>query len=191
MMEWVFSIPLWVLCVLIFLLRVCDVPLGTVRTVAIVKGHVSMAVVLGFFELMLWVLAINQVISRLAESWSLTSAYAGGFTIGIAAGVLVERKLAMGTSVVRLLSSKHREATANVLRSDGHTVSTFHGEGSRGPVSLAYAPTPQRHPHRLTRTARSHDPMVFWTNEPACESSAGPSLMLRPVPYPTGWRATF
>lgn len=191
MMEWMATIPLWVLCVLIFLLRVCDVTLGTVRTVAIVKGYIWMAVVLGFCELMIWVLAISQVISRLDESWFLAFSYAGGFAMGNAAGIMVERRLAMGTSVVRFLSSEHGEAIANALRSDGHKVTTFSGQGSRGPVTLVYAAGPRRDLRRLIRTARSRDPNVFWISEPAHESSGEPSLRLRPVPHPTGWRATF
>jgi uncharacterized protein YebE (UPF0316 family) len=67
-MEWAATIPAWALSLMVFVLRVCDVTLGTVRTVAIVKGYLSMAVVLGFFELMVWVLAIRQVISRRDES---------------------------------------------------------------------------------------------------------------------------
>jgi uncharacterized protein YebE (UPF0316 family) len=49
-MTWAADTPVWLLCLLIFVLRVCDVSLGTVRTVAIVKGHISLSVVLGFFE---------------------------------------------------------------------------------------------------------------------------------------------
>ena len=42
-MEWVASIPVWLLCIVIFFLRICDVTLGTVRTVSIVKGYLTLA----------------------------------------------------------------------------------------------------------------------------------------------------
>jgi uncharacterized protein YebE (UPF0316 family) len=190
-MEWAATIPLWTLCLMIFALRVCDVTLGTIRTVAIVKGFVSTAVILGFFELLVWVLAISQVISRLDESWFLAISYAGGFATGNAVGIMVERKLAMGTSVVRFMTANHGEAVANALRSDGHEVTTFHGEGSRGPVTLVYAVAPRKQLRSMIRTAQRHDPDIFWISEPAHESSGEPSVRLRPVPHPTGWRAVF
>jgi len=188
-MEWMASIPVWTLCLTIFVLRICDVTLGTVRTVAIVKGHVSMAVVLGFFELMIWVLVISQVISRLDESWFLAFAYAGGFAAGNAVGIVLERKLAMGTSAIRFLSSKRGGSIADALRDQGHKVTTFSGQGSNGPVKLVYAVAPRRSVRRMIRIAQIHDPEVFWISEPAYEGSCGTSLRLPQVPHPTGWRA--
>lgn len=78
MMEWIASIPVWLLCLLIFGLRVCDVTLGTVQTVAIVKGYLGVAVALGFFEVLIWILAVSQVIVRINESISLAIAFATG-----------------------------------------------------------------------------------------------------------------
>ncbi|MGB6001136.1 MAG: DUF5698 domain-containing protein, partial [Thermoanaerobaculia bacterium] len=85
-MEWIATIPVWLLCILIFVLRICDVTLGTVRTVSIVKGYLTLAVVLGFFEVMIWILAVSQVISRINESIFLAIAFAGGFAAGNAVG---------------------------------------------------------------------------------------------------------
>ena len=104
-MEFVASIPVWLLCILIFCLRICDVTLGTVRTLSIVKGYLTLAVALGFFEVLIWILAVSQVITRINESIFLALSFAGGFAAGNAVGILVERRLAMGTSVVRILSS--------------------------------------------------------------------------------------
>ena len=106
-MEWVATIPVWLLCLLIFVLRICDVTLGTVRTVVIVKDYLLLAVALGFVEVMIWILAVIQVIARINESFFLALAFAGGFAAGNAVGILVERRLAMGTSVVRIISGKH------------------------------------------------------------------------------------
>ena len=189
MMEWIASLPSWALCLVVFLLRICDVSLGTVRTVAIVKGYIVSAVVLGFFELLIWVLAISQVISRLDESWVLAIAYAGGFAAGNAVGIVVERKLAMGISAIRLLSSHSGAEIADALRDDGYKATTFSGEGLNGPVKLVYAVAPRKFVRRMVRVAQDHDPDVFWISEPAHEGSRGTSLRLRQVPQPTGWRS--
>lgn len=171
-MQWMASIPLWTLCLTIFVLRVCDVTLGTVRTVAIVKGHVSMVVILGFFELMIWVVAISQVVLRLEESWFLAFAYAGGFAAGNAVGIVVGRKLAMGTSAIRFLSSKLGGSLAEALLDEGYKFTTFSGQGSNGPVKLVYAVAPRKFVRQMIRSARVHDPDVFWISEPAPRAAA-------------------
>jgi uncharacterized protein YebE (UPF0316 family) len=190
-MEWVASIPVWLLCVVIFILRICDVTLGTVRTVSIVKGYLTLAVVLGFFEVMIWILAVSQVIWRINESIFLALAFAGGFAAGNAVGILVERRLAMGTSVVRILSSNHGTEIAEAVRDEGHDVVVFDGVGADGPVTLVYAVAPRRIAPKMLQRARSIDPALLYVSEPAHESFKGPALRLRPVPHATGWRAVF
>jgi uncharacterized protein YebE (UPF0316 family) len=185
------TLPMWLLCLLIFAFRVFDVTLGTMRTLSIVKGHIAVSVVLGFFEVMIWIVAVSQVIVRLQESWWLALAWAGGFATGNAVGILVERKLALGTSVVRILSAEHGDEIAETLRRQGHPASTFAGEGPRGPVSLVYAMAPRRLTKDMLRSARSIDPNLLYVSEPAHESNGGVQLRLRPVPHATGWRAVF
>jgi len=188
-MEWVATIPVWLLCMLVFVLRVADVSLGTLRTVAIVKGHVTPAVVLGFFEVLIWVVAISQVITRLHESWWVALTYAGGFAVGNGVGLMLERRLARGSAVVRILSQNHGNAIAEVLERDGHAVTTFAGEGGDGPVTLVYAMTPRRSTKDMIAAARSIDPELLYVAEPAHETNGGVQLRLRPIPQPTGWRA--
>jgi uncharacterized protein YebE (UPF0316 family) len=190
-MDWIGSIPVWLLCIVIFFLRICDVTLGTVRTVSIVKGYLSLAVFLGFFEVMIWILAVSQVIARIDESLFLALAFAGGFAAGNAVGILVERRLAMGTAVVRIISNTHGPEIARTISNDGHDVAVFDGEGPDGPVSLVYAVTPRRTTPKMLRLARSIDPGLLYVSEPAHESFRGASLRLRPVPHATGWRAVF
>jgi uncharacterized protein YebE (UPF0316 family) len=191
MIEWIASIPVWLLCVLIFVLRICDVTLGTVRTVAIVKGYVTMAVALGFFEVLIWITAVSQVISRIHESFFLALAFAGGFAAGNAVGILVERRLAMGTAVVRILSNTHGVEIADAVRGDGHDVTVFPGEGADGPITLVYAVAPRRRSRQILDRARAIDPELLYVSEPAHESFRGAAPRLRPIPHATGWRAVF
>jgi len=190
-MDFLATIPMWLLCLLVFIFRVCDVTLGTMRTLSIVKGHIATSVALGFFEVMIWIVAVSQVIVRLHESWWLALAWAGGFATGNAVGIAVERKLALGTSVVRILSADHGDEIAETLREQGHPASTFTGEGPHGPVSLVYAMAPRRLAKQMLRSARHIDPDLLYVSEPAHESNGGIQLRLRPVPHATGWRAVF
>jgi uncharacterized protein YebE (UPF0316 family) len=191
MIEWVATIPVWLLCIAIFVLRICDVTLGTVRTVAIVKGYLSLAVALGFFEVLIWVLAVSQVITRINESLFLALAFAGGFAAGNAVGILVERRLAMGTSIVRIMSVDRGQEIADEVRRFGLDATVFEGEGGEGPLMLVYAVVPRRRTQQMLQRARSIDPELVYVIEPAHESSRGAPPRLRPVPNATGWRAVF
>ena len=188
-MEVLATIPVWLLAPLVFVLRICDVTLGTVRTVSIVKGRVRLSALLGFFEVLIWITAVTQVIQRLDEAWYLSVAYAAGFAAGNGVGILVERHLALGTSVVRILSDRHGAAIASALRAQGHAVATFNGHGVEGNVTLVYAVGSRRRSREMINQARRIDPDVLYVAEPAHESSFAAALPLRQVAQPTGWRA--
>ena len=186
-MDFISTIPIWMLFIFVFLLRVTDVTLGTVRTVTIVKGYIGVSMVLGFFEVGIWVMVISQVISRIGESWTLAVAYAGGFAVGNGVGILVERRIALGMAVIRMVSrgEKGRKIAA-ALRQKGHTVTTFDGEGARGPVTLVYVAGPRRTIRSVVKTAQELDSKLFYVVEPAHESSQGVHTRIRPVPHATG-----
>jgi uncharacterized protein YebE (UPF0316 family) len=188
-MEWFTVIPVWLMCVVIFGLRVADVTLGTLRTVAIVKGHITPAVLLGFFELLIWVAAISQVIARLHESWWLALAYAAGFAAGNGVGLIVERGLSRGTAVIRILSTQCGGSIAQRLRLDGHKVATFEGSSGEERLTMVYVMVPRKLSRKVIEAARRIDPDLVYVSEPAHETNGGVQLRLRPVPQPTGWRS--
>jgi hypothetical protein len=76
----------WQVCIAIFLLRIVDVSIGTIRTIAVVRGRPSVAVVLGFFEVLVWLLAISQVLARVMQEPIVALSYAGGFAAGNGVG---------------------------------------------------------------------------------------------------------
>ena len=82
--------------ILIFLARVADVTLGTVRTMSIVQGRTKMSFFLGFVEISMWLAVISAVISKIATSPILGFFYALGFSTGNVVGIMIERKLAFG-----------------------------------------------------------------------------------------------
>ena len=114
-MQLLENLPVWLLAVVVFSLRIVDVSLGTVRTIAVVQGWIKLSVVLGFFELLIWIAAVSQVIARVKEQPILMLAFAGGFAAGNAAGILLERVLALGTCVVRIVSADKENADKSTI----------------------------------------------------------------------------
>ncbi|MBN1475310.1 hypothetical protein JXA47_01010 [Candidatus Sumerlaeota bacterium] len=136
----------WHIPLLIFLARICDVSIGTLRVITVVRGRKLIAAVLGFFEVGIWLVAVSRVLqtSDLRESMVLVIAYAGGFSCGTLVGMLIEQRLALGDQLVRAINTDPAVNLAPLLRHEGHMVTEFEGKGALGPVELCFLVTPRR-----------------------------------------------
>jgi uncharacterized protein YebE (UPF0316 family) len=182
------DLPPWGLAILIFAIRIVDVSIGTLRTISVVQGRLALSVVLGFFEVTIWIAALSQVLIGASTQPLLILAYAGGFAGGNAVGILLERTLALGAVVVRIISTQAGSEIAEALRQVGQRVTTFHGQGRDGPVVLVYVTCRRRDLARLLEIARSVDPNIFYAVEPVERWAQG---LPQPLPQATGWRAVF
>lgn len=136
--------PIWGIALLIFAMRVIDVTLGTIRTIAIVHGRTLLAVILGFVELSVWFIAVSEAVARVSENPILIAAFAGGFATGNAVGIMVERRLAFGSCVVRMISGHRAHDVAKAISRLGTMVTTFAGTSDSGARSLVYTLCPRR-----------------------------------------------
>jgi len=179
------TIPFWVLGVAIFLLRIVDVSTGTLRIMAMVQGYRGVAAALGFFEVLVWIVAVSQVVARIDDMPWLAPFFAGGFAAGIWVGMSIERHLALGRFVVRLISRSLATPITEALRGRGHVLATFAGQTSDGPVSLVYVSARGKRLRDVVETARTVDPDVFFLVETATAWSEN----VYPFPHPTDWPA--
>lgn len=144
----------------IFSLRIADVSLSTVRTILIFRGHRIAAPVLGFFESLIWVLAVSAAIRNLTSPLHVIG-YAAGFAAGNAVGLWIERRLALGLAAVRVIASDSDAQLAVRIRASGHGATEFSGMGHSGPVSLIYSIIRRRELTPLLRLVEDIDPDAF------------------------------
>jgi uncharacterized protein YebE (UPF0316 family) len=130
--EWV------ILPVLIFCARICDVSLGTIRVIFITKGVRYLAPLIGFFEVIIWLLAIGQVMNNLTNVASYI-AYGGGFATGTFIGMRIEEKISLGLTSVRIITIEEPSQLVNYLRSQNYGVTTIDGEGATGQVKMVFS----------------------------------------------------
>ena len=130
--EWV------ILPVLIFCARICDVSLGTIRVIFITKGVRYLAPLIGFFEVIIWLLAIGQVMNNLTNVASYI-AYGGGFATGTFIGMRIEEKISLGLTSVRIITIEEPSQLVNYLRSQNYGVTTVDGEGATGQVKMVFS----------------------------------------------------
>ena len=165
MAEFIDSLSIVQLIFITYFMRICDVSLNTIKTISVVQGRIAMAVVLGLFEVLIWVTVVSQVITRLGDYPILGVAYAAGYATGNAVGIVIDRFMALGTSVVRFISQHQGYSVADALRSSGQPVTTFDGEGRDGHCLLMYAICPRKRVQQIIKTAQSVDPNIFYLVE--------------------------
>ena len=170
---------------LIFTLRIVDVSFGTVRTISLIHGRIVTAVILGFFEVLVWITVVAQVISGVSENPVLLVAYAAGFAAGNGVGIVIERRLAFGVQMLQMISQKHGEEIAAAIRGHGQAVTVFTGEGRDGPVRMILTTCQRRKVPALIREARGIDPDIFYVVEPVSDLRKNVRIGTRP----TGWRS--
>jgi uncharacterized protein YebE (UPF0316 family) len=169
----------------IFLLRTTDVTLGTIRTIAIVHGRTRVAFVLGFFEVSLWLVAISTVVSKIGQEPVLGVFYALGYATGNVAGIWVERRIASGHTILRVVSVASGKPMAERVREAGYPVTAFEGEGLSGRVTELYVVCRRRDLREILALVKAVDPCAFYITEQA----GSVSKITRPVCQEgTGWR---
>ena len=129
----------WVgLPLLIFLARVFDVTLGTLRIIFTSRGMRNLAPVLGFVETFVWIIAVSSLVKH-AQNVAAYVGYAGGFAMGTFVGMLIENKLAMGTLTIRAIIRRDPKELIETLHNAGFGVTAVDGRGSTGEVKIIYS----------------------------------------------------
>lgn len=120
---------------LIFILRVVDVALATVRMLMVIRGRKAPAWIIGFAQAIVFVVALQAVLSDL-DNWLNILGYAAGFATGNVAGMMIEERMALGHTHLRIISSARGAEVAEQLRGAGFAVTEIPGRGRDGTVTL-------------------------------------------------------
>lgn len=159
------SVLTWIIIpLLIFIARILDVSIGTIRIIFVAKGMKYLAPVLGFFEVLIWLLAIRQIMQNLNNPIHFI-AYACGFATGNYVGMLIEHKLAMGVALIRIITKKEAAKLVNRLRENGYIVTDVNAEGNRGPVRIIFTVIKRKEIKRFVDLLRRFYPKAFYTIE--------------------------
>jgi uncharacterized protein YebE (UPF0316 family) len=149
---------------LIFLLRICDVSIATLRLLSMVRGRKLATMSLAFFEVLIWVTAVGAVVQHLSEPLMVVG-YAAGFAAGTFVGMTIEERLALGFAEVRVVTRSSEVGLAGALRDLGFGVTEMRGRGREGPVRILTTIVQRRAVEDLVDEVRRHDPEAFVTVE--------------------------
>ncbi len=115
----------------IFTARIIDVSIGTLRTILLVKGQRRIASVLGFFEVMIYLVVLGKVVGNINKP-ALLVAYCLGYATGNIIGSKIEERLSIGRVVAQVIVKEMLEELVLSLRDAGFGVTIFEGEGKEG-----------------------------------------------------------
>jgi uncharacterized protein YebE (UPF0316 family) len=161
-MSFDFSWSAILIGLLIFVLRVCDTSMDTIRVLFVVRGRKLVAWILGFFQSLIFIIAISSVLSN-AKNVVLILGYAAGFATGNVVGMLIEGMLAIGHIKVTIISPARGNSIAQGLRSHGYAVTEIVARGKDGTVSMLNCDVRRKEIDEVDTIVLETDPQAFIT----------------------------
>jgi uncharacterized protein YebE (UPF0316 family) len=149
---------------LIFLARICDVSIGTMRIIFVSKGKKYIAPVLGFFEVLIWITAISKIMQNL-DNYINYVAYAAGFATGNFIGMIIEEKLAMGFQMIRIFTYQNGPVLVQDLNSSGFGATSVEAQGAKEKVHIIYTIVQRTEINRVLGIIEDFNPKAFYTIE--------------------------
>ena len=149
---------------LIFCARVGDVSINTLRIMFMMNGKKNIAPFLGFFEALIWLLAIGQIFQNIDNPLSYL-AYAAGFGTGTYVGMYFDEKLAFGRVLVRVITPEPMLDLMDYMKENDHRFTNVGGEGRFGKVNLLFTVLKRDSLKSFIEKVKSLDEKAFYTIE--------------------------
>lgn len=170
----------WLLPLIIFFGRICDVSLGTLRIIFVSKGERYKAPLVGFFEVFIWIVIISQILSRANDLASYLS-YAAGYAAGNYIGILIEQRVAFGVILFRVFTKKDGKELIKLLNTNGFGSTYMQGEGSVAKVDIIETVVNRKSSKKVEELLASFDPDAFYLVEDIRSKQRG--IFAKSTPY--------
>ncbi|UOY10379.1 DUF2179 domain-containing protein [Methanonatronarchaeum sp. AMET6-2] len=170
-----------ILPLLIFIARVIDVSMATIRTIFVVRGIKFLAALIGFFEILIWLLAIGQIMANLTDPVNYI-AYAGGFATGSYVGIVLEDKLAIGDLLIRVITTEKQIELQNELQ-EKHKITQVPAKSNGENLNIIYVRIQRKQLEDTIETIKKHDPKALYTVHDIREASDEEQLQIEQKRY--------
>jgi uncharacterized protein YebE (UPF0316 family) len=157
------DIFLWgILPFLIFLSRIFDQSIGTLRLIFSSKGMKQLSPFFAFFESFIWLVAISQIMKHL-DNMACFVAFAGGYAAGNYIGIWLEEKISIGNVVIRLIPKKDTTPLIRHLRALNYGVTVVDVDGSLGPTKMLFTTVRRKDAKKVIEIINAFNPTAFYT----------------------------
>lgn len=158
------EIPAYILPILIFFARITDVSLGTLRITMVSRGYKWESAILGFFEVLIWVIVVAQLLTNL-DHWVNYIAYAAGFSAGTFIGLYIEDKMKVGTVLVRIITLQKSHDIIEALKEAGVAVTSMDAKGGFNDVKVIFTVLKRKKLNKVFDIVKEIDPEAFFSTE--------------------------
>jgi uncharacterized protein YebE (UPF0316 family) len=163
----------WVILpLLIFISRLADVSLATLRHIFVSKGFKTLVPILGFFEVLIWLIAIRQIFNNV-NNFACYIAWAGGFSAGTYLGMYIEEKLALGMQIIRIITHENTDELISAFKKYQQGVTIVDGHGAVGPVKVIFTIVRRTTKEEVIKLIHQHSPDAFYSVEEVKNTSHG------------------
>jgi uncharacterized protein YebE (UPF0316 family) len=173
-----------VLPLLIFISRICDVTIGTIRIVMVAKGQKLIAPILGFFEVLIWLIAISKIIQNF-DNWICYIAYGTGFATGNYIGMIIEEKLAVGIVQLQIITRANARHLIEKLKAEGYGITHQDAHGAVEEVSVIYSIIKRTDLPKVDEIIQTYNPNAFYSIADVKFVNKGLYSQINPMLY---WR---
>jgi len=153
------ALPLFIFCA-----RILDVSLGTIRVIFISRGFKYYAALIGFFEILIWLFAISQLMANMNNP-VLFLFYAGGFSAGTFIGIILEEKLSLGTVLIEIITKNNSTGMIDRLLTKNFKFTCIDAQGSHGEVKMIFVVTKRQNITKVIDIVKSFNPKAFYSIE--------------------------
>lgn len=151
--------------IIIGLARIFDVTVGTLRIIFVSKGNKKVAPILGFIEVLAWIIVIGEIMKS-ANNLACYFGYALGFAAGNYIGMLIEEKLALGDLIIRIITDKNQRALKNAIIEAGFGMTVVPSYGAMGnPVDVIFLTIHRSDLERVIGIIKEKNPGAFYSIE--------------------------
>jgi uncharacterized protein YebE (UPF0316 family) len=158
------ELPFFALPIIIFLSRIADVSLGTLRITMVSRGYKIESALLGFFEVLIWVIVVAQLLGNLTH-WVNYVAYAAGFSAGTFFGLYIEEKMKVGTVMVRIITLNKSAELIEALKEVGVAVTSMDAKGGYNDVKVIFSVLKRKKLNQIWNIVKEVDHEAFFSTE--------------------------
>jgi uncharacterized protein YebE (UPF0316 family) len=155
----------WVILpLIIFVSRIGDVTMGTLRHVLTSRGKKNLSPIFGFFEVLIWIIVVSQVMKQ-ANNWVCYIGWAGGFAAGNYIGLLIEERIALGLQIVRVITHEECSLLIAELQEANHGTTVINAQGAKGAVKILFTIVKRKNIDTIIKLIKKYNPDAFYSIE--------------------------
>jgi uncharacterized protein YebE (UPF0316 family) len=165
--------PELILPLTIFIARIVETSLETIRTVYVARGHKYLAAGIGVGKIAIWLLSTGLVLTNLDNIGGII-AYIAGYGIGTVIGMEIEDRISLGDVIVRVISAKDPQPLISRLSGMGYGITRLEGSGAfSSSVAVLLMVVPRKALDQLISLLRNDYPDLLYTVEDVRKASEG------------------